>query len=47
MSHKAKNILIVFLVIVVVVLTWMLFIKDSGQYCKTIIRQVPRVDSIK
>lgn len=45
MSHKAKNILIFLLVLVIAFLSWMLFVKDSGKYCRTILRELPRADS--
>lgn len=30
----AKNIIIVIMAVVILVLTWLLFQKDSGRYCK-------------
>jgi hypothetical protein len=53
MNNKAKNILIVILLLIIVCLTWMLFELSYGRYCKPIIREVKypkkreRKDSIK
>lgn len=40
MSHKAKNILIAILFLVIVCLLWMLYELNYGRYCKPIIREV-------
>lgn len=37
MSHKTKNIIIVFLCSVIVFLIILLFIQSSGKYCRTLV----------
>lgn len=39
MNNKAKNILIIFLLLIITVLLWMLFDLSYGRYCKPIIRE--------
>ena len=39
MSNKAKNIVIVFLLLIIVWLTWMLMVQSYGRYCRPIIKE--------
>lgn len=41
MNNVEKNILIVFLIIVIVVLAWMLYAQSYGRYCIPIVKDLP------